>query len=110
MSNESYDLTKTSGLKAAMDFFDTPWGKALFPGVALLRGIFGQSDSDVSPAKQAEAAEKIIEAGRKNGAKKIRFKVDKQTGLKLKGNVGSDANLEASLGQDGKMEIEIEYK
>ena len=45
--------------------------------------------------KQAEGAEKIIEEGRKDRAKKFGFKVDKQTGLKLKANVGSDARKQS---------------
>ena len=108
MSKNIFDLTTHEGIKEAEDFMDSPIFMALFPGVAMARWLFGKSD--VAPKKQAEAAEKIIEAGRKNGAKRIKFKVDKHTGAKIKGKATDQIDIEGSIGQDGKMEIEIEYK
>lgn len=68
------------------------------------------SSSDVSPEKQVEAAERIIEAGRKNGAKRIKMKVEKHVGAKLRGNVEEDVNIEGTVGTDGKMELKVEYR
>lgn len=87
----------------------------MFPGIFLggyiAKRLFEYigSTSDVSPEKQAEAAERIIEAARRNGARRVKFKVDKSVGAKLKGNMKGEANIEANLGVDGKMELEVEF-
>ena len=109
MSDEKFDVTTLAGLKAANKFMDSNWAWVLFPGWKMAYDWLS-APSDVSPEKQAEAAEKIIEAGRKNGAKRIKMKVDKHVGAKLKGDLGEDINIETSVGTDGTMELEVEYK
>jgi hypothetical protein len=106
-----FDLTTVNGLKQLEKFLDSPLAVALFPYGYLAKKLFDYmgSTSDISPEKQAEAAEKIIEAARRNGARRVKFKVDKSVGAKLKGNVKGDANIEANLGLDGKMELEVEF-
>jgi hypothetical protein len=95
-----FDLTTVNGLKQLEKFLDSPLAVALFPYGYLAKKLFDYmgSTSDISPEKQAEAAEKIIEAARRNGARRVKFKVDKSVGAKLKGNVKGDANIEANLG------------
>ena len=104
-------MTTSAGMAAARDLLESDWGWVLFPQMKLIKAAVDwlTSESEVSPAKQAEAAEKIIEAGRKHGAKRIKFKVDKSVGARLRGNV-KGADVEASVGTDGKMEVEVEYK
>jgi hypothetical protein len=106
-----FDLTTVAGLKDLGKFLESPVGIALFPNVYLAKKLFDYlgSTSDVAPEKQAEAAEKIIDAARRNGAKRVRFKVDKSGGAKIKGNVKEDATVEANIGVDGKMELEVEF-
>jgi hypothetical protein len=83
----------------------------MFPVLWIAKRLvdYAKTKSDVSPEKQAEAAEKIIEAARRSGARRVKFKVDKSVGAKLKGNVKGDATVEGSLGVDGKMELEVEF-
>lgn len=106
-----FDLTTVSGMKDVEKFLESPVGIALFPTVYLAKKLFDYlgSTSEVAPEKQAEAAERIIDAARRNGAKRVRFKVDKSVGAKLKGNVKEDATVEANIGVDGKMELEVEF-
>ena len=105
-----YDLTTLLGLRHAAE--DLPWwGIVLNPTGYVVAKVFAwlASPSEVSPEKQAEAAERIIEAGRRNGAKRIRFKVDKDVGARLAGSA-EGANIQGHLGVDGKMELDVEYK
>jgi type III secretion system FlhB-like substrate exporter len=63
----------------------------------------------VSPNNQGEVAKQIIETARKNGVKKLRIKIDKSAGVKVKANL-KDANVGAvDIGSDGSMELSIEF-
>lgn len=112
MKDYKFDLTTAAGLKAAAVQLDTVWDWA-FPQWKLAKALIDWigKESEVSPNNQSEAAERVIEAGRKNGAKKITFKVAKSVGAKLKGKAKElDADIEGSIGTDGSMELTVEYK
>ncbi len=119
MPNEddlAVDLTTTEGLKRATSLLEGKLGWVLFPQTMLLlklgkalSGWLG-SASDVSSEKQAEAAERIIKAGRENGAKRIRMKLDKSVGVRLQSDLSGAGTINGGIGADGKMELEIEYK
>lgn len=105
--DDSYDLTKKSTLEklARVGVFGIAgtlftWGKDLLG-----------STSDVSPEKQAEAAARVIRAGRENGASRIRIKVTKEVGAKLQvTEPQSGINISGKVGSDGTMELDVEYK
>jgi hypothetical protein len=108
---KNIDLTTAKGFEMALSLLESEWGWTLFPSFKLAKMLvdWATSPSDVSPEKQAEAAERIIRAGREHGAKRIKMKVDKTVGAKLHGNI-EGADVSGCLGSDGKMELEIEYK
>jgi len=112
---KKFDLTTVSGFTQAAEVLESDWGWVLFPQFKVAKALVDwlSSPSEVSPEKQAEAAERIIKAGREQGAKKITMKVDKNVGAKLKasGNIkGSTVVAEGGVGTDGKMVLEVEYK
>ena len=106
-----FDLTTTRGLSAAYAVLESDLGWVISPAYKLGRalGRWLSSPSEVSPEKQAEAAERIIEAGRKHGAKRLRITLDKDAGAILQGQL-KGVDLKAGVGVTGKLELEIEYK
>lgn len=112
--DERFDLSTSTGLTRARDFVQQNWGLvvASLPIVQLGRFVYdkvSRNAADVSPEKQAEAAAKIIEAGKLHGAKRIRFTVDKDVGAAIKANA-QGVDVKGGIGVNGKMELEIEYK
>ncbi len=105
------DLTTASGYRSALSLLESNLGWVLFPGPKLAMALFSwlTSESQVSPAKQAEAAERILEAGRRHGAKRIRMTVARDVGARLKTTV-KGAHVEAGVGEAGTMELEVEYE
>lgn len=107
---DSYDLTKQKTLDALSELARSG---TLGPGAWLFMKVKDvvSGPSDVSPAAQAEAAERIIRAGREHGAKRITMKVSKEAGAKIKAfEPKSGATFEMRAGVDGTMDIAIEYK
>lgn len=110
---ERFDLSTSTGLTRAREVIQQHWGTVVWslPAVRLGKLVYDKliRDSDVSPEKQAEAASKIIEAGRMHGAKRIRFTVDKDAGGIIKANA-KGVDVKGGIGVNGKMELEVEYK
>ncbi len=107
---DSYDLTKRKTLEALEKLGQ---GGHLGLGVWLAFKVRDavSGPSDVSPSAQAEAAERIIRSGRENGAKRLRVRISKEAGAKVKAmEPQSGATFETRIGNDGIMEIDIEYK
>lgn len=106
-----FDLTTTDSLNTALAVLESDLGWVLFPTAKLAKALveYLRSTSEVSPEKQTEAAERIIAAGRLHNAKRVRLKVSKTVGVKLKANI-EGADVSTTLGTDGAMELDVEYK
>lgn len=105
----TFDVTTPQGLHEAKKIAAAVWNWTSFG--FLFNVLFPRpwQPSDISPAKQAEAAKEIIEAAAAQGAKRVKVKIDKSVGAKLKGNVGEGIVIGANIGEDGKMELEIDF-
>lgn len=108
--DKTLDLRTVRGLDTALRVLDSPLGW-LAPTLKLAKLAYDcwTSRSDVSPEMQAQAAERIIEAGRKNGAKRLRFVVGKDAGAMIKANV-KGVDVKGGVGVNGTMELEVEFK
>ena len=105
--NEAYDLRKPVTFEALCraGLFGLA-GQLFF----LAKDWLGDT-SDVSPEKQAEAVERVIRAGRDNGVKKLRLKVNKEVGAKFTASEPqSGVKIGGRIGSDGGFDLEIEYE
>ncbi|WP_430412586.1 hypothetical protein [Kordia sp.] len=110
MSNKkSFNLTEKGEYDKALTWLNVFF--ALNPGLFLIRGMINFFRSSVPDTNQVDAAIKLIEAGKKNGLKRMRIKVSKKAGMKLKVNSILDG-LGVSTKLKGKEEmiVKIEYK
>ena len=110
-SGPLFDLTTVRGLAAVHDFIRSPAGVALFPAFYLWSEFakWLNTPSDISPEKQGEVARRVIETARRNGARRVKLRIEKSVGLKLKGTFGPNDRVAASVGSDGAMELEVEF-
>lgn len=99
---QKWDLTTEQGYQTAVDYVGY-----LFP---ITRRIFGflKDFFNTDNSKQAELAERLISTGKEKGARKMVIKLKKSAGLKL--NLPEEYKVEASLGKDDEMSIEVTYK
>lgn len=109
--HEAFDLTTSAGLKTALIQARNAWAWVMFPRLKLVSALVDwvSSASDIAPEKQAEAAERVIRAGREHGAKRVKIKINKSVGAKVSGDA-EGATINAHVGSDGTMELEVEYK
>lgn len=117
----NFDLTTKGGTKEAANWTENAAGLA--GGLLLLRALGGPSgllayaaytlgksllSSDDTVVKQAKADESLIEAGKRNGVKKMSVTVDHKTGFQLGSNI-EGATVTASAGSNGKIHLDVEY-
>lgn len=120
----NFDLTTKQGIKKACSWTGSS-GTALaaysslasgivlppFMGFSILDLLKKLFSSDEANEKQAQAAKDLIQAGKENGVKKMKIKVDNEVGVKVKANTPADlADVEGHAGSNGTMELEVEYK
>jgi hypothetical protein len=84
-------------------------GTAALGTAAVLGGakLFGKSK--VATEKQAALAEKVIRAAKENGARDLKFKVNRQAGLDLGATV-HDVPIKSTIGSSDEMYIEVTFK
>ncbi len=120
----SYDLTTPRGLadaaanyvkenpakKAAMAFMDLPFGLGMALGEKIAKLAFALFEN---PEKMIEAQRKtavdLIKAGKEHGASKVSVTLDQKAGI----DIGSELNgfpMKFSVGTNGQITIEVEYK
>jgi hypothetical protein len=82
---------------------------ALGTAAVVLSGakLFGKSK--VATEKQAALAEKVIRAAKENGARDLKFKVNRQAGLDLGATV-HDVPIKSTIGSSDEMYIEVTFK
>lgn len=106
MENElqTFDLTNQTGLNTAIKLLRN-YGWIISPATWL---IFKILETTFSEDEQVKLASEIIKSGGENGAKRVKIKVSKNVGMKLKNIV--ELPIDFTLGGDGNMELEVEYK
>lgn len=102
MEMKKWDLTTEQGYKNAVDYVDL-----FFPITSRIIGFF-KDFFNTDNSKQAELAEKIIRKGKEDGVGKMSIKLKKSVGLKL--NIPEEYKVDASLGKEDEMIIEVTYK
>jgi hypothetical protein len=111
----NFDLTTKKGVEEANTWTDKAKKlAAILPILSLspLSGVFFAYkllSSDDENLKQAKAAEALIEAGKRNGVKKMTITLDNEVGLHLSGKM-KGVNVKARAGSKGKINLEVEYK
>lgn len=105
---EKFDLTTKEGREEAKKF-----AMALLPYVSPVLAVgyfvFERIFNSDSIEKQAEAAEKIIEAGKKNGTDELEIKMKNTKGFKI--NVPlEDVKIDTVIGDDEEMTLRVKYK
>lgn len=102
---EKFDLTTKEGKEKAKKFAMAQL--AIFPPV--LYFVFERIFNSDSIEKQAEAVEKIIEAGKKNGTDELEIKMKNTKGFKL--NVPLEVvKIDTGIGSDEEMTLRVKYK
>jgi len=102
---ENFDLTTKDGFSKAVSWFNK-WGFLLSPGSWLIYKVFSP---EITTEKQLQTVEKLIVAGRKNGAKRMKIKVGHNVGVDIGTNING-IPVKVKIGNDGFAEIEVEYK
>jgi hypothetical protein len=64
--------------------------------------------ADTSTQEQCKAATELIKAGKENGAKRMKIKVDNRVGLEIKA-ILEDSPIQMKIINGDFMEIEVEY-
>ncbi|TNE92538.1 MAG: hypothetical protein EP330_00935 [Deltaproteobacteria bacterium] len=105
---KSFNLTNATGLASASD-----WLQEVDLTDILVGGLFGalarRINAQVDPTKELRQAEKLIEAGRKNGVDEMEIRVSKETGARLKGGV-SDAEVSVEGDSSNDVVVKVKYK
>ena len=113
MSEDKYDLTTASGMKLALKYLDHPMNALFNPALYLvIKAVRHYQKNSVPTLKQQEeAAINIIKAGKDQGAKRLKIKVNNKVGAGMGAKVKKiGADVHGHIGTDGYMEMEIEYK
>jgi hypothetical protein len=107
MNDIAIDLTTPQGRQNAIDLFDR-FGWIVSWPVWLARQAFTVADAPATTEAQKNAVIEIIQAGRKNGVKKMSVKIDRTAGL----DFGADIDgvpIKMKMGDSGTISIEVEY-
>jgi hypothetical protein len=107
MNEIAIDLTTPEGRKYAIDLFDRFGWIVAWPAW-LARQAFAPSDGHATTESQKNAVIEIIQAGRKNGVKKMCVKIDRTAGL----DFGADIDgvpIKMKMGDSGTISIEVDY-
>ena len=99
------DLTTSEGKQDALVAIGLELPKPLIYYV--LKSIFGSTNSN-SIESQADQAEKLIEAGKKQGVDEMTITMDDLKGLKI--NTPEDVSLNVEMGSHRKMTLHVKYK
>lgn len=122
-TKKRFDLTNEDGFDEAVDWLGKK--KYLVAGVLLLGplaplAVLGTlaarelatylKDRKITAERQIAAVESLIEAGRKHDVDVLELTLDNEAGLKVKGQVFSEVDIEVFAGQKNKMELRVKYK
>ena len=113
MSEDRYDLTTAPGMKLALKYFDHPMHILANPVLYILvKAIKAYQNNSVPTLKQQEdAAVNIIKAGKEQGVKRLKIKVNNKVGAGMAAKVNElGVDIHGHIGTDDCMEMEIEYK
>ncbi|MNL27540.1 hypothetical protein D3C87_1491370 [compost metagenome] len=107
---DTYDLTTTEGLKAAVSYLrEIPVVGTLYaPYLWVADKIIDVVSPGKAVEKQSKAASDLIKAGKENGVKKMKIIMDEQAGAHLDVPV-EGVKISAGIGSKGKTTIEVEY-
>ena len=102
---KSYDLTTYKGVNKALDIFKK-YGWVINPIPWL---VYKALSPELSTEKQVEAARTLIEAGKKNGVKRMKIKIGHKAGLELS-TLLQGFPIKVMIGNDGIAEVEVDYE
>lgn len=102
---QKFDLTNRVDYEKAVGVLKT-FGWIVSPTLMLL---YKALSPEISTEKQAKAAEELIKAGKENGVKKMTIKMSHEAGINFSANI-EGVPINTKIGNDGKLEITVEYK
>lgn len=101
----SYDLTTYTGLNKTLSLIKK-YGWIINPIPWL---IYKALSPELSTEKQVDAAKTLIEAGKKNGVKRMRIKIGHKAGLELS-TLMQGFPIKVMMGNNGIAEVEVDYE
>jgi len=100
-----YNLTTRSGYAEAGKWLKNyGWTISLLPWL-----IYKLFSPEVSSEKQVKMVIALIKAGKEQNVKKMNVRVNHQAGLDIGTNI-EGIPIHTKIGNDGKIELEVEYK
>lgn len=109
MNNNEHDLTTKKGMQESLNYLKV-WAEVMFPlQTAVIKGIRSLMDTSAKTTEQARLAGELIKKGKEEGVDSMKIKLSNEAGIKLKSSM-PDYPIEAKIGSDGVMELEVRYK
>ena len=105
---EEFDLTNRKGLQKANRWLSA-LGWYYFPIYHIIKYSVQLFERVVSNEDQANIVEQLISKGKEKGVKKMKIKINKNAGINLGTNIDG-IPINAKVGVDGTIEIEVEYQ
>ncbi len=105
---EEFDLTNRKGLQKANRWLSA-LGWFLFPEFQIIKYTLNLFERVTSNEDQANIVEQLISKGKEKGVKKMKIKINKNAGINLGTNIDG-IPINAKVGVDGTIEIEVEYQ